>query len=174
MSQRIQVTFTCAQCKTVSEEEIFRSIWGEKPGNRELVFTDKINRLTCKNCGRTVFVNRSLMYTNADLRFAVWYEPEHDPQIDAEAVTYQNLIKGLGPSASYLAQALRIRDWDEFKATIERFERGELVSESRSLQSATANKQRPVKTGKGCLLLLGFIVCVTVSLIALVVNAALK
>jgi hypothetical protein len=150
MSQRIQITFTCPYCDTKAETEIFRTIWGEKPQNRELVFTDKINRLTCVRCGRTSFAASSLMYTNAELHFAVWYEPEYDPQIDAEMIKYAEIYKQKGPAYSYLQAPPRVRDWEEFKAMIRRYECGEFVTESRRFREAMA-QQQPVQQGRGCL-----------------------
>ena len=119
-----------------------------------------------------IFVSTSLMYTNAELKFAVWYEPQPDPHIDAELPGYYELAKQK-PGASYLAQAPRVRDWNEFKATIEKFERGELVTESRLRAQASASNQRPTQQGRGCFALLcGFIIFALASLLALIAKAA--
>jgi hypothetical protein len=171
MSKRISITFTCPQCKKVTEEEIFRTIWGEKPDNRDLVFSDKVNRITCSGCGQVSFINTSLMYTNVELRFAVWYEPRPDPHIDAE-IPAHNEFAARNPGASYLAKAPRVRDWNEFKAMIEKFEKGELVTESRLLKQTSASEQRPIQQGRGCLLLFGIIIFAVVSAFALVAKAA--
>lgn len=62
------------------------------------------------------------MYTNATQQFAVWWEPEFDHQIGKDSEGYVQMM-GAG---NYLAAAPRIKDWNEFKNTILKFERGEL------------------------------------------------
>jgi hypothetical protein len=113
------------------------------------------------------------MYTNVKLLFAVWYEPNHDPCIDAGIPGHVAFAQKM-PSASYLGQAPRIRDWNEFKKMIERFEKGELVTESRLSAQATATNKTVAQKGRGCLVLCGFILFAVISLFALAVKAAWK
>jgi hypothetical protein len=147
MSQRISATFTCPLCGAESEAEIFRTIWGEVPGNRELVFSDRINKLTCPRCNRTSSAGASLMYTHAELQFAVWYEPVYDSQIDVEMVKYAELFKQKGPAYSYLQAPPRVREWKEFKELIAKYERGEIVTDSQKFRASASRHP----TSKGCL-----------------------
>ena len=149
MSQRIEITFTCPYCDAQSQTEIYRTIWGEVPSNRELVFTNKINRLTCPRCACTSFAATSLLYTNTDLRFAVWFEPEYDPRIDAEKVKYKAFMDARGPACSYLHDPPRVRDWEDFKQLIGKYERRELVTESQRLREALG-KQPAQEARSGC------------------------
>jgi hypothetical protein len=62
------------------------------------------------------------MYTDVRRQFAVWYEPVHDDSIDVDMNGYK-LHMGAN---SYFATAPRIKDWQEFKDTIIKFENGVL------------------------------------------------
>lgn len=84
--------------------------------------SDKINVAKCPSCGDSTKLVFPFIYTNAKQHFAVWWEPEYDPQIDKDSAGYAGML-GEG---NYLATAPRIRAWDEFKETILKFERGEL------------------------------------------------
>lgn len=123
MSHRINIEFACPRCKHEIKAEIYRSIWGERPENRELVFSDKINRIPCPKCGFVIFPNASLMYTHVVLKFAVWFEPVSDPSINAGNAMLPKIVP-------YLRTAKRINDWNEFKATIENHEKGAIVTEN--------------------------------------------
>jgi hypothetical protein len=122
MSKRIESTITCPYCANQFPFTLFRSIWGEYPENRELVMSDKINVATCPSCNKSTKLPYPFFYTNAKQFFAVWWEPEYDSQIDKDAVGYAKMLG----SGNYLATAPRIKDWNEFKKTILRFEKGEL------------------------------------------------
>ena len=124
MSMQIDVHIACHVCGEEYDTKIYRTIWGEYPENRELVMSDKINIITCPHCGTKTPVAASLFYTNAKQEFAVWYEPVPDPMIDKDAAGYKQLM---GPNG-YLATAPRVKDWNEFKETIKKFESGELKS----------------------------------------------
>ena len=93
--------------------------------------SDQINVVSCSSCGDTNKIIHPIMYTNAPQNFAVWWEPYHDPQIDDGIETF---VQMLGPNC-YLATAPRIKDWNEFKETIKKFERGELKAEKISLSN---------------------------------------
>lgn len=122
MSQRVEATITCPVCGHHFPFTLYRSIWGEYPENRELVMTDKINVATCPSCRRSTKLPYPFIYTNANLKFAVWWEPEYDPTIDSDAQGFNQML-GAG---NYLATAPRVKNWMDFKETILKFERGEL------------------------------------------------
>ena len=82
MSKRIEAKITCPRCKHQFDYTLFRSIWGEYPENRELIISDKINVAKCPSCGDSTKLVFPFIYTNAKQHFAVWWEPEYDPQID--------------------------------------------------------------------------------------------
>lgn len=148
MSQRINITITCPQCNNQFDSTLYRSIWGEYPENRELVMFDKINVVTCPHCGITTKLPFPFIYTNAKQLFAVWWEPNYDSQIDKDSEGYVKLL-GRG---NYLATAPRIKDWDEFKQTIIRFENGDLKTSPINIED-NMKKQKDdfLKEKKGCL-----------------------
>ncbi len=122
MSKRIEAKITCPGCSKQFDYTLYRSIWGEYPENRELVMLDKINVATCPDCQKSTKLIFPFIYTNAKMQFAVWWEPEYDTQIDDDSKGYARMMG----NGNYLAAAPRIKDWDEFKDTILRFESGEL------------------------------------------------
>lgn len=118
-----KATLPCPNCKNYFEATLYRSIWGEYPENREMVFNNTINSPICPHCNvRAKIGNATLLYHNVQQKFAVWYEPEYDSEIDKDN---KEIARMLGPQI-YLAQAPRIKNWDEFKKTIVKFETGEL------------------------------------------------
>jgi hypothetical protein len=88
----------------------------------ETASSDKINVSICPKCGDRVKLPFSLFYTNSKKQFAVWWEPEKDEAIDRDVDGYVQH----GGKNNYLAVAPRITDWEEFKETIRKYERGEL------------------------------------------------
>ena len=108
---------------------MYRTIWGEYPENREMVMSNRINVATCPSCKKATKVPSALMYTNAQNQFAVWWEPEFDPQIGQDSEGYVQMM-GAG---NYLAAAPRIQDWEEFKNTIVKFESGVLKAKPGSV-----------------------------------------
>lgn len=122
MSKRIEAKITCAYCESKFDFTLYRSIWGEYPENRELVMTDKINVAVCPSCNRATKLQYPFIYTNTKQLFAVWWEPVSDPQIDSDSEGYARMLG----ERNYLAAAPRIKDWNEFKNTILKFEKGEL------------------------------------------------
>jgi hypothetical protein len=88
------------------------------------------------------------MYTHVVLKFAVWFEPVPDPSIDAGNAMMPNTV-------SYLRNAKRIRDWNEFKATIVKHENGTIVTEN---VIGTAK-------GKGCMVFLAFLAFAAASVV---------
>jgi Zn ribbon nucleic-acid-binding protein len=122
MSKRIEAKITCPNCTNQFDFTLYRSIWGEYPENRELVMSNQINVATCPSCNYSTKLQYPFIYTNADQHFAVWWEPEFDPQIDSDSKAYSKMM-GEG---NYLASAPRIKSWGEFKETILKFENGQL------------------------------------------------
>jgi len=124
MSKRLEAKINCPDCGKQFDYTLYRTIWGEYPENRELVMSNKINVATCPSCKKETKLEFPFMYTNAKQQFAVWWEPKFDPQIGKDSEGY---VQMLG-SGNYLAAAPRIKDWNEFKNSILKFERGELKS----------------------------------------------
>ncbi len=122
MSKQIGAKITCPNCQTQFDVTLYRSIWGEYAANRELVMSDEINVVTCPKCNISNKLEFPFIYTNAKQHFAVWWEPEYDPQIDKDSQEYEKM---LGPG-NYFTTAPRIKNWGEFKATIVKYETGEL------------------------------------------------
>lgn len=120
MSKRIEAKISCPGCGSQFNFTLYRTIWGEDPENRELVMSDKINVATCPNCKRAIKVPYPFMYTNSKQHFAVWWEPEFDHQIGKDSESYVQMM-GAG---NYFATAPRIKDWESFKNTIIKFEKG--------------------------------------------------
>jgi transcription elongation factor Elf1 len=165
MSKRLEAKITCPSCNNQFDFTLYRTIWGEYPENRELVMSNKINVATCPSCNNRTKLSFPFMYTNANKQFAVWWEPEFDAQIGKDSEGY---IKMLGPG-NYLAAAPRIKDWEDFKQTIIKYEKGELKAEpavlsqemNDQMQGFMKHLQNQNKTkNSGCLgvivLLLGF------------------
>ena len=113
MSKVVPANITCPHCGKSFNMNLYRSIWGEDKKNRELVLSDKINVAHCPFCKTDTKLNFSLLYTNTPKKIAVWWEPEFDPQVEADIEEYKKIL----PS-SHLATASRIRDWDDFKKKI--------------------------------------------------------
>lgn len=172
MSKKIKVSIPCPHCHNSFEATLYRSIWGEYPENREIVFNDTINSPICPHCKNKVIIgNASLLYHNAKEKFAVWYEPVHDSAIDADCKGYTQMF---GPD-NYLATAPRISDWEGFKRTIVMFEKGdlkkgnageispELKNQFDGFVKSITSEQKKAKNS-GCLLVI---------IIAILISAAL-
>ena len=146
---------------------LYKTIWGEVAENRDLVFSDKINRLICPACGNVAFPATSLMYTNCDLCFAVYYEPEHDPQIDADNNNLAARELGQRRGAMHLFDAIRLPEWEQFKEMIRKYERGDLVTETYKLKQA---RQLVPPPKKGCMgvVIMAAVVCLAVLLIRII------
>lgn len=167
MSKRIDANITCPNCSNQFPFTLFRSIWGEYPENRELVMTDKINVATCPLCKVSTKVSFPFIYTNAKQLFAVWWEPEYDPQIDSDSNGYTKMM-GAG---NYLATAPRVKDWNEFKGTIMKFEKGELQGKAgvvgKEMQDQMQGflkhikEQNKKKENSGCLGIIVFLMLIT-------------
>lgn len=160
MSKRIEATITCPNCSHQYAFTLYRTIWGEYPENRQLVMNDEINVAECPSCSHRTKLPVALMYTNARQHFAVWWEPEYDPQIDSDATGYKKM---LGQN-NYLATAPRVKDWEDFKDTIRKFESEELQAEKGEVSPEMTKhmegflkhlqEQNKKKQSSGCMLTL--------------------
>lgn len=122
MSKRIEAKINCPACGNQFDFTLYRTIWGEYPENRDLVMSNRINVATCPSCKKETKLEFPFMYTNSKQQFAVWWEPEFDQQIGKDSEGYVQIM-GAG---NYLATAPRVKDWNDFKDTILKFENGEL------------------------------------------------
>lgn len=113
MSQKLKANITCPYCGNIHKMELYRSIWGEFPENKELVLSDKINVAHCPYCHKDTKLIFSLLYTNTPKRIAVWWEPEFDLNVEEDQKKYKKVLPN-----SHLAKAPRIRDWEDFKTKI--------------------------------------------------------
>jgi len=168
MSKRVEAKITCPNCKHQFDFRLFRSIWGEYPENRELVMSDKINVATCPSCGVSTKLEFPFIYTNAKQFFAVWWEPEYDPQIDSDNAVYAKMMG----ANNYLATAPRIKDWDDFKDTIRQFEKGELKGQPGEISSEMKGQMEGLskKKSSGCMVAFAILIFVP-ALIAYVLNS---
>ena len=155
MSKKMQAQITCPNCANKENFTLYRTIWGEYPENRELVMSDKINVFICPSCKVATKLPFQLFYTNTKQHFAVWWEPIYDSQIDFDSKGYAKIF-GQG---NYLASAPRIKDWNEFKQTIIKFEKGELLGKigtpnkeiNNLMKGFTEHLKKQNNPQKGCL-----------------------
>ncbi len=122
MSKKIKAEFQCPNCDNMFKSTLYRSIWGKFQENRDLVMNDLINVIECPSCRYKEKVEFSLFYNDPQVFCGVWWEPYPDPLIDKDAKFW---AENLG-SDNYMAKALRIKDWQEFKDTINKYYTGEL------------------------------------------------
>jgi hypothetical protein len=114
MSKKVKVQITCSNCGHKQVEVIYRTIWVEYPENMEIVLSDRINTFHCEKCNYAERLEFPFLCSNVKRGVAIWYEPYHDPQIDADVEGYR---KHMGANSFY-AKAPRIADWRVFKATL--------------------------------------------------------
>ncbi len=138
MSNKMNAQVTC-KCGHMYDVVVYGSIWGEYPENREMVMQDKINVFTCPKCNFKFKSETSIMYTNSPMNFAVWWEPVYSPDIDKSI----EMIKAMG-GTGYLTEAPRIRDWEEFKQTIIKYETGEIKATSLEETEAFKNFMKKI------------------------------
>lgn len=128
MSKQIEVGLACPQCQKRFKATLFSTLWIDNPELRELVFSNRLNAVQCPGCQVVIGIDASVYIVNQEMNFAVWYEPEPDEQVDLFA---EGMARTMGEN-SFQATAPRISDWEEVKATIEKYERGELVGQAPS------------------------------------------
>lgn len=125
MSKVVNIQIECSKCGQQYVSKVFRTLWGDgcTADNFESRLTDKTNVVTCPHCGHSFRLPLGLMYVDVDAGFAVWWEPQHDEGIDADAQSYAKMFG----ANSYYATAPRIADWDEFKQVIREYYQGKRV-----------------------------------------------
>ncbi len=114
MSKKISAEIQCPSCRSKFNMELYRSIWIEDDKNRELIFNDEINTVTCLSCKERTKLKFPFLCTSVKNGIAVWYEPYHDTEIDKDIALYKTQMG----KDSFYANAPRIRDWEEFKGKI--------------------------------------------------------
>lgn len=119
MSKRLGAQIQCGACGHKFNVSLYRSIWIEEPANRDLIFSDQINRFNCPSCRNHIDTEFAFLATNVKRQIAIWFEPQHDPNIDKDIAGYKKMMG----SNSFYAKAPRISDWEEFKRTILEYER---------------------------------------------------
>lgn len=114
MSKKIPAEIQCPSCRSKFNVELYRSIWIEDDENRNLIFNDEINAVTCPSCNVCTKLKFPFLCTNVKKGIAVWYEPYHDAEIDKDIALY----KAKMGKDSFYATAPRVQDWEEFKKKI--------------------------------------------------------
>lgn len=159
MSKIVDIQIECPKCGHQYVAKVFRTLWGDgcTADNFESCLTDKTNVVACPCCGHSFRLPLGLMYVDVDAGFAVWWEPQHDEGIDADAQSYAQMFG----ANSYYATAPRIADWDEFKQVIREYYQGKRVAgkiEKMDIGAFFNSKETQKK--KGCL---GAIVVICIS-----------
>jgi len=171
MSQKNRVKLSCSSCGHSFEATLYRTIWGEHDENRKLVLNDLINVVECPSCHIKTKVEYALFYNDTNVFCGVWWEPHPEPEIDQCAAGWVQMWG----ADNYMAQAPRIKDWDEFKETILKFYTGELKGtppvlsrpkkkHRKKLFKLPKLSKQQVLTLLGALVLLGSLSLATVSL----------
>ena len=111
MSKKVELDMECPRCKSAFKAMLHRTICVEDPGNLDLIMTDSINVVHCPTCGLSERQPFPFLATNARKNVAAWYEPIPDQNIDADVALYR---QHFGDNY-FLATALRIKKWAEFK-----------------------------------------------------------
>jgi hypothetical protein len=114
MSKKVPAEIQCPACHNKFNVKLYRTIWIEEPKNRELIFSDEINAVTCSSCKKKTKLEFSFLATNAKNKIAIWYEPYHDAGIDKDIALY----KAEMGNDSFYANAPRVQNWQEFKQRI--------------------------------------------------------
>ena len=162
MSKLVKIAIECPKCSHQYTGDFFRTIWGEHESNRNMVMEDRINIAKCPSCGHQFHLPLAMMYVDVKKNFAVWWEPYYDSGIDSDSAGYSKIFG----ERSYYATAPRISDWEEFKDTINKYYKGELVGgpiEKMDFQSLGKSKAK----NNGCLGIM-FLLILCASMMALI------
>ncbi len=154
MSKILDLQIQCPNCRQQYQAKVFRTLWGDgcTAANFTSRLKDDTNIVPCPHCGYSFRVPLGLMYVDVKTGFAVWYEPQPDPNIDDEAKQYAAIFG----ADSYYAKAPRVKDWEEFKHTIRRYYTGELKAtpitkfDFSSLKQQSSKSATPQKKS-GCM-----------------------
>lgn len=160
MSKKLDAIIKCPQCSNKYDVKLYRTVWGEYKDMRDMVLNDKVNICTCPHCNYSFKAPYPFMYVDVKAGFAVWWEPTHDTGIDSDTAAYARMFG----AKSYYATAPRVQDWQEFKNTIMKYYRGELVGGKVEKMDFSALKQTSNTKGRGCVLSLLLILVTGVSL----------
>ena len=160
MSKRVDIEVNCPHCGQKYPTTVFRTIWGEYEENRNMVMNDNINIVSCPHCHYSFHAPLAMMYVDVVKNFAVWWEPYYDSGIDSDTAGYRNIFG----ENSYYATAPRIADWSEFKETINKYYRGELVGGPITKMNFQGMGKSQSKN-KGCL---GFVLLLIISGLSIV------
>lgn len=148
MSKRVKIEIECPHCHQQYADEFFRTYWGEDEKMRANLMNDNVNIASCPHCGHKFHLPLAMMYVDVQAKFAVWWEPNHDPGIDSDSQGYAQIFG----ARSFYATAPRIADWEEFKRTINKYYCGELVGGPIEKMDISALKGSMNKGSKsGCL-----------------------
>lgn len=131
MEKQIDYSISCPKCNGLVKAVVQKTVYGDMPGNLEKVMSDKINIAKCPYCGHTFQVPVSVMYANQFKRYAVWYEPTPDAEIEKTSKIWGQML------GDFYEQAPRIPDWEMFKDTISKFESGELKIQPRETKKSS-------------------------------------
>ena len=112
--------YECSICNAQKEIVLNRHIDAEN--FREIVMNDRLNVFQCDVCGYEQKLDFPVCYINNKENFEVWWIPFEEPRVEKEKKIFRRLM---GPD-SYYGQAPELYNWEEFKETILKFERGEL------------------------------------------------
>jgi endogenous inhibitor of DNA gyrase (YacG/DUF329 family) len=157
MSQLIEIEVTCPHCGKIYKTKVFRTIWGENQVCRKQVMENNINNVTCPYCQFSFHAPLAMMYVDVNEKFAVWWEPYHDDGIDSDTEGYRKMF-GEG---NFYQTAPRIKDWEEFKNTIKKFYKGELVGNPITKMDINATTtHKPDIKRSGCLGLIALILVI--------------
>lgn len=173
MSKRIEATITCPNCAKQFLFTLYRTIWGEYEENKKLVLSDQINVSVCPSCKTRTKIPYPFMYVDVKKQFAIWWEPEYDSQIDKDALDYAKIFG----DGNFYHKAPRIKNWEEFKKLVIKYDSGELKANSIRLsqpqqeeftnlmKSALKDLQKKNKKGSGCLSTMIFLLTITAIII---------
>lgn len=162
MSKRVKIDIVCPHCAKHYTDDFFRTYWGEDEGMRKNIMDDNVNIASCPYCGHSFHLPLAMMYVDVHVKFAVWWEPNYDAGIDSDANAYAQMFG----EKSFYATAPRIADWEEFKRTINKYYRGELVGGTiEKMEFSTIKKAANGARKSGCLgIALLLISCMTLFL----------
>lgn len=150
MSKSIEFQIECPDCGKQYQAKVWRTLWGDgcTANNFTSRLTDNTNMVTCPHCGHSFRLPLALMYVDVKAGFAVWYEPQPDPNIENETQQYAAMF-GVD---SYYAKAPRVKDWEEFKHTIRKYYTGELKANPINIKfNFDALKPASQKKKSGCM-----------------------
>lgn len=114
MSNTENIKFKCPNCGKVKKVYYHLTVSSQDKDIRDLLLTDEINVFKCPKCKEKHKLPFSILYTNAELSFAAWWEPSYDELIDR---MIEGTRKFFGRD-NWTTMGPRIKDWDEFKEYI--------------------------------------------------------